>query len=76
VKITSKGQVTIPQAMRERFGLHPRTEVVFSAADGGVVIRAARNKRARFRDWLNKARNSATVKVTTNEVMRLTRGEG
>ncbi len=75
MKITSKGQVTIPQEMRERYGLHPQTEVEFATGEGGVVIRPARTKKARFREWMAKARGSATVKITTDEVMRLTRGE-
>jgi AbrB family looped-hinge helix DNA binding protein len=75
VRITSKGQVTIPQAMRERYGLQPQTEVEFAPADGGVMIRAARNRRARFREWVKRTRGSATVKITTDQVMRLTRGE-
>jgi AbrB family looped-hinge helix DNA binding protein len=74
MRITSKGQVTIPQAMRERYGLKPQTEVEFAPADGGVLICASRNRRTRFRDWVKRTRGSATVRITTDEVMRLTRG--
>jgi AbrB family looped-hinge helix DNA binding protein len=74
MKITSKGQVTIPQEFRERYGLHPQTEVEFSIGQGGVVIRPARSKKGRLREWIAKARGSATVKITTDEVMQLTRG--
>lgn len=73
--MTSKGQVTIPQEMRERDGLQPQTEVEFAPGDGGVVLRVARNRRARFRDWVQRSRGCATVKITTDEIMRLTRGE-
>lgn len=75
MRITSKGQVTIPQEMRERYGLKPQTEVEFAPADGGVMIRVARNRRTRFREWVKRTRGSATVRITTDEVMRLTRGE-
>lgn len=75
MKITSKGQITIPQEFRERYLLHPQTEVEFSAGEQGVVIRPARTPRRRFREWLDQARGSATVKITTDEVMNLTRGE-
>ena len=74
MRLTSKGQVTIPQEMRERYGLHPQTEVEFASGEGGVVIRPARTKKVRFREWIARARGSATLKVTTDEVMRLTRG--
>ena len=40
MKITSKGQVTIPQAVREQAGLLPHSEVEFEVlANGDVVIR-------------------------------------
>lgn len=75
MRITSKGQVTIPQEMRERYRLHPHTEVEFAPGELGVVIRPARTPKRRFREWLERARGSATVKITTAEVMQLTRGE-
>lgn len=74
MKITSKGQVTIPLEMRERFGLQPQTEVEFAAGDSGLIIRPARTEKMRFEAWLEKARGSATVKTSTDEIMRLTRG--
>ena len=39
MRITSKGQVTIPQAIREKLGLHPDTEVEFAIERGAAVIR-------------------------------------
>lgn len=39
MRITSKGQVTIPQAIRERVGLLPHTEVEFSVERGRAVLR-------------------------------------
>jgi AbrB family looped-hinge helix DNA binding protein len=42
MKITSKGQVTIPQELRERAGLMPGCEVEFSEArDGRVFIKGS-----------------------------------
>ena len=38
-KVTSKGQVTIPQDIRERAGLLPGTEMQFSLSGGSVRIR-------------------------------------
>ena len=38
MKITSKGQVTIPQAVREKAGLHPHSEVEFEVRENGEVI--------------------------------------
>jgi len=75
MKITSKGQITIPQEYRKRFNLLPQTEVEFASSEQGVVIRPARTPQKRFREWIASARGSATLKITTDEAMRLTRGE-
>jgi len=75
MKITQKGQVTIPMEMRRRYGLEPHTEVEFSPGDNGVVIRPARSGKARFRSWLEKAKGSATSGETTYRIMQLTRGK-
>jgi AbrB family looped-hinge helix DNA binding protein len=76
MKLTSKGQVTIPQALREKFGLLPATEVAFEEAEGGVLIKpAAASRRRQAERWLKRARGSATTKLTTDEIMALTRRE-
>jgi AbrB family looped-hinge helix DNA binding protein len=76
MKLTSKGQVTIPQALRKKFGLLPKTEVAFEEAEGGVLIKpAAASRRRQAQSWLKRARGSATAKLTTDEIMVLTRGE-
>jgi antitoxin PrlF len=77
MKLTSKGQVTIPRALREQFGLHPSTEVTFEAAQEGILIRAAATVRRRqLQAWLRRARGTATAGRSTAEIMRLTRGDG
>jgi antitoxin PrlF len=75
VRITSKGQVTIPQDIRERFGLLPHTEVEFVAEGDVVVVRKAETGSAKAREWIRKYRGSADAGMTTDEIMRLTRGE-
>ena len=76
VKLTSKGQVTIPQVFREKFGLLPETEVTFEEGDGGVLIKpAAASRRQQAETWLIRARGSATTKLSTDKIMALTRGE-
>ena len=76
MKLTSKGQVTIPQSLRRRYGFSARTEVVFEAAEGGVLIKpAAAPRLQRLKAALRRSRGSAETGLTTAEVMRLTRGE-
>ena len=77
MKLTSKGQITIPKALRDRYGLQPNTEVTFEAAPTGVLIRpAAEARRRQLRDLLRRARGSATTGRSTDEIMRLTRADG
>jgi AbrB family looped-hinge helix DNA binding protein len=75
MRMTSKGQVTIPQMLRDRVGLTPGTEVAFEATDHGVLIRPARSRQEELDRRLARATGSATVAVTTDEIIRLTRGD-
>ncbi len=44
MRITSKGQVTIPIEIRERLGFHPDTEVEFEVVGQAVRLRKARGR--------------------------------
>jgi AbrB family looped-hinge helix DNA binding protein len=74
VKITSKGQVTIPQELRERLGLLPHTEVEFERAEDGVVLRKARGSRRRGAGVVAHLKGRGTTRMTTDEILALTRG--
>ena len=76
MRITSKGQVTIPIEIRERAGLLPNTEVEF-AYDGKVVkLRRARSKgKGRGARLVEQLRGRGDVKMTTDEIMALMRDE-
>ena len=77
MRITSKGQVTIPAEIRERAGLLPDTEVDFKF-DGKVVTivpAASPTKESRGARVVAHLRGSADVAMTTDEIMALTRGE-
>ena len=76
-QVTSKGQVTIPKKVREFLGIKPGTAVEFEPiADGRVVIVAAGRKTRKSRpSRFAPLRGTATVKMTTREIMALTRGE-
>ncbi len=39
MRISKRGQVTIPKELRDRFGMHPNVEVEMLVADGGLLIR-------------------------------------
>lgn len=77
MRITSKGQVTIPARIREQAGLLPDTEVDFEY-DGTVVriVRAKTPKRGgRGERLVARLRGRGEVSLTTDAIMALTRGE-
>lgn len=75
MRITSKGQVTIPVEIREKAGLLPHTEVEFVLTRGKVVIQKKKDDRWRGRRLIQHLRGKGTVKMTTDQIMALTRGE-
>jgi AbrB family looped-hinge helix DNA binding protein len=75
MRITSKGQVTIPAEIREQAGLLPHTEVDFEF-DGQVVrLVPAVGKQGRGARLVAHLRGRGDVAMTTDEIMALTRGE-
>ena len=75
MKITTKGQVTIPADIRERLGLLPNTEVDFALAGNGVVITKTRRRGRRGRRVVAHLRGRGTVQMSTDEILALTRDE-
>lgn len=80
MRITSKGQVTIPQSVREAAGLMPGTDVDFVIDKGAVKLVKAK-KGGKGKKKLTKGelavarlRGSADIKMTTDEIMALMRG--
>ena len=74
MRITSKGQVTIPQEIRERAGFLPHTEVEFVYDGKTVQIVKAKSKGAsRGAKLIEHMRGRGTIKLTTDEIMAMTR---
>jgi AbrB family looped-hinge helix DNA binding protein len=76
MRITSKGQVTIPQRIREALGLLPDTEVEFELQRDAVRLkRAATPARSdRGRALVAHMRGRGTRRLTTDQILKLTRG--
>ena len=74
MRMTSKGQVTIPQAFREAIGLLPHSEVEFELDGDSVRIRKARKSTSRGAAVIARMKGTATSRLTTDEIMKLTRG--
>ena len=74
MRITSKGQVTIPAEIRERFGFLPDTEVDFVVdGDQVKVVRATRQGETRGDRVVRRLRGRAISHMTTDEILALTR---
>ena len=77
MRITAKGQVTIPQPVRERAGLMPGTEVEFEL-DRGVVRLVKADKRARRptrgERLVARLEGAGRYGMSTDEILALMRG--
>ena len=77
MRITSKGQVTIPIEIREQAGLPPQTEVEFEFDGTSVrIVRAkARKGDSRGARLIRQLRGSGDVAMSTDAIMALTRDD-
>jgi AbrB family looped-hinge helix DNA binding protein len=75
MRITSKGQVTIPQDLREQFGLLPDTEVDFVVKRNSLhLVKAKQPKKpTRGEVLVRRMRGKAGAGMSTDEIMALTR---
>jgi AbrB family looped-hinge helix DNA binding protein len=72
MRVTTKGQVTIPQHIREKLGIVPATDIEFVEEKDRVYIvkkEVSESRNNKFR----KLRGVATIKMSTDEIMALTR---
>jgi AbrB family looped-hinge helix DNA binding protein len=75
MRITSKGQVTIPVEVREKLGLLPNCEVEFEIEGNTARIRKVRRSRSgRGRSLVASMRGRGSGRMSTDEILRLTRG--
>jgi len=78
VRITTKGQVTIPIQIREKLGLLPNSEVEFEVVGQAVRIRKVRQAEGsgrRGKSIVQRMRGRGSVRMTTDEILALTRGD-
>ncbi len=74
MRVTEKGQVTIPKGLRDELGIGAGSEVDFERADDTIVIRKVSVDPSRGRRLVERLRNRGDVAMTTDEIMALTRG--
>jgi antitoxin PrlF len=73
MRVTSKGQVTIPQPVRKRLGIEPGSEVDFELDERGA--RLVRVPPGQGREIARSLRRRGSVAMSTEEIMALTRGD-
>lgn len=76
MKISRKGQVTIPIEIREQLGLMPHTEVCFEVEGNAVrILREEKPSGSRGERLLARLKGRATSGLSTEDIMALTRSE-
>ncbi len=72
--ITSKGQITIPKKFREALGLLPHTHIEFECIGDELRIKKAK-QHDRGKRMITAMAGKSSVSMSTDEIMKLTRGE-
>ncbi len=75
MRVSEKGQVTIPKDIRDAFGIGSGTEVEFVQDGGAIVVRKVVTTNSRGRQIVERMRGLGEGNMTTDEIMALTRGE-
>jgi AbrB family looped-hinge helix DNA binding protein len=71
MKVTTKGQVTIPRHIREKLGIMPQTDIDFREENGKFYI--VKIGRPKPTSKFKKFRGIASAQMSTDEILRLTR---
>jgi len=71
--INAKGQVTIPIEIREKFGFLPNSEVEFIEKNHNIIL-VKKTSQRRGETIINALRGKGDIKLTTDQIMKLTRG--
>lgn len=77
MKITSKGQVTIPEALRRQYGFLPHTNISFVGGKDGLLLKKGQPEKpgkTRGQMMVERLRGSGNGKWTTEQLMKLMRG--
>lgn len=75
MRVTSKGQVTIPIHMRQQLGIDEQTEVEFELVDDVIQIRKVARPSGRGKRIIDHLVSAKYRGPSTDELMALTRGK-
>ncbi|MEZ5258249.1 MAG: AbrB/MazE/SpoVT family DNA-binding domain-containing protein [Ilumatobacteraceae bacterium] len=74
MRVTAKGQVTIPKQLRDALGLVPGTEVDVEQDGATIIVRKTTTASGHGRELVERLRGRGDVPMTTDEILALTRG--
>lgn len=74
MKVSEKGQVTIPKDLRDALGIGAGTEVEFERRRDTIVVRKSSRGPSRGRRLAEQLKGRGDVAMTTEQIMALTRG--
>lgn len=74
MRVTEKGQITIPKELRDALGIGAGSEVDFERKGDTLVVRKSRHAPTRGQQLVQRLRGRGDVGMTTDEIMSLTRG--
>lgn len=82
MRVTSKGQVTVPKAVRDQTGIGPGSDVEFKIEEGKVILfkrpegeTEAQRRRREIRDYLDRVRGTLDPGMSADEYIELLRGD-
>ena len=75
MKVTEKGQVTIPKELRDALGIGAGTEVEFERRKDTIVVRKSDVGPTRGQQLAERLGGRGDVEMTTDEIMALTRSD-
>ena len=75
MRVTEKGQVTIPKELRDAFAIRAGSEVEWEAGNGVLVVRKVSDGPSRGRAIAEHLRGRGDVRLSTDEIMALTRAD-
>lgn len=75
MRVTEKGQVTIPKELRDALGIGAGTEVEFERHKDVIVVRKATAGPTRGARLVDRMRGRGDVEMTTDAIMALTRSD-
>lgn len=73
MRVTEKGQVTIPKELRDELGIGAGSQVDFERADDAILIRKTADGSSRGHRLAQRLRGRGDIAMTTDEIMALTR---